>query len=212
MTLKAPYSTRAGNKSTADYKKSASGFVLRPFCKTHCFSNETCMHLWALANLGLSCRWLFKQESQWAFQHVLHVCSTEQNGNLSGACPRNEFQTTWKKSQMKRDLDLYSPSSAQGQKERDGVQAEQGDRKEVDLATHPCFMNQESSPERTRWSIMFTVALLGMDTAHRGPTLPGGTLLATSKKLGTQRVHCWHLRWECTTSLSLPSIILCLLL
>jgi hypothetical protein len=52
MTLKAPYSTRAGNKSTADYKKSASGFVLRPFCKTHCFSNETCMHLWALANLG----------------------------------------------------------------------------------------------------------------------------------------------------------------
>lgn len=34
MTLKAPYSTRAGNKSTVGYKNSASAFVLRPFYKT----------------------------------------------------------------------------------------------------------------------------------------------------------------------------------
>lgn len=91
---------------------------------------------------------------------------------------------------MKRDLDLSRPSSAQALLSgttREGMKAEQEGRRRVGIATQPCSMNQESNSASKDKAVMFIVALLGTDMAHRVPVLYVNVLLAMPKA-GTQRV------------------------
>lgn len=49
------------------------------------------------------------------------------------------------------------------------------------MATQPCFMNQESNSASKDKVVVFIVALLGADMAHRVPVLYVNVLLAMPK-------------------------------